>query len=143
MSSNESHDPSTAPRRESRSGRTVRQYSHGEVSVRIRGLDGAGQVRVHIEHKSGAALIVPFCSKTDGKQGPELATTGFDGTDYHMSIDEVHNTLTVTASAPSPILGDLTTLTLKRVEDLSTTDSGALRVTGDEDTMPIVLKKPV
>jgi hypothetical protein len=120
---------------------TVRQYRHADVTVQVSGIEGGGRVKFHVEHKSGAALIVPECEQKAGKQGPELETRGFDGTDYKMIFDEVHNTLKIIATASTSILGDQRELELLRAEDLMLSPSSPLRVTGDEPTMPISVKR--
>jgi hypothetical protein len=114
----------------------IRQYKNSDITVRVHGLDGDQMLRVHVEHKSGAALIAPDCKREDGPLGPKLTTTGFDGTVFHFEVNELVRELKIEASAPSVILGGKTTIALARAEDFVPA-AGALRVTGDEDTMPI------
>lgn len=131
-------DPSTKPRRE-RSVSPIRHYTAGNLSLTIRGLDGSESVRIHLEHKSGAALIVPYCEAADLEHGAKLSTNGFDGTDYRITIDDAAETALVEASRATAILGGATSIVLPRAADLAS--SGPLRITGDEDTMPITVRK--
>jgi hypothetical protein len=116
----------------------VRRYSVAEVALRIRGLEADGPVRLHIEHKSGAALIVPSCEKEAIDGGFRLATTGFDGTDYEVFVDERANTVEVVASSPSPILGGEKSAIFIRGDDIE--PAVGVRTSGDEPTMPIIVK---
>jgi hypothetical protein len=132
-------DPSTKAKREKRPEAGIRHYASGDLSLSIRGLEGSGPVRIHLEHKSGAALIDPFCAIEDLEQGRMLSTQGFDGTGYRITIDEARATAQIEASAPSEILGGAISVVLPRGEDLAS--GGPLRITGDEDTMPITVRK--
>lgn len=118
-----------------------RRYVGRELTVRIRGLDGGGDVQIHIEHQSGAALIVPLCRRVARERGPELSTTGFDGTGFTLTLDEPSRSLEIVASAPTPILGGGTRVTLDNGEDVVPAVSRTTRVSGDEDTMPIDLER--
>lgn len=120
----------------------VRQYGSGELTLRLRGLEREGPVRLHLEHKSGAALIVPACERRSIPAGHELRTRGFDGTDYRFTVDEVARVVRIQASAPTVLLGGSTEAAVVRGEDLTMPQLAALRITGDEDTMPISVKKP-
>lgn len=119
----------------------VRQYRNEDVLVQIRGLDLGLRVRVNLEHKSGAALIVPECDARVNEHGYELELRGFDGTDYKVTIDEQARTLTIVASAATMLLGDQSKLALARTEDQANTGPTALRATGDEVTKPITVKR--
>jgi hypothetical protein len=120
---------------------TVRQYGQDDIQVRIQGLENGGEVRIHIEHKSGAALIVPSCEKVQTAEGFEISTTGFDGTDYQLSIDELKATITIRASRASPILGGASSTVLQRRADIAPAQRVELRMSGDEVTMPSITKK--
>jgi hypothetical protein len=112
------------------------------VAVQVRGLEDPGApIKIHIEHLSGAALIVPECHRVKSEVGIVIETRGFDGTDYRLTLDEQKRTMRIAASKPSLILGDKLELELPRVEDLVATPAAAIRVTGDEVTMPIVVKR--
>lgn len=120
---------------------SIRQYKDEEVLVQVKGLDAGLKVRVHVEHKSGAALIVPDCQAQKDDRGYDLSMVGFDGTDFRITLDEPGQTIRIVASAVTPILGDKTELVLPRIADLGPHDSGELRITGDEVTRPIDVKR--
>lgn len=113
---------------------THRRYETPEVTVDVRGLFTDHGVRLNIEHTSGAALIVPRADTTEIDGGVRLVTTGFDGTEY--TVDILEETVVVKSNVPSQILGGLDHLEANRVE-VKKSDLGPLRVTGDEETMPI------
>lgn len=119
----------------------VRQYKDEDVLVQVKGLDVGLKLRVHVEHKSGAALIVPDCQAQVEDHGYDLAMVGFDGTDFRITLDEPGQTIRIVASAVTPILGDKSELVLPRIEDLGLHDPGELRITGDEVTRPIDVKR--
>jgi hypothetical protein len=110
-----------------------------DVTLRLRGLDGQGPVRVHIEHHSGAALIAPSCELEVVTGGYRLSTTGFDGTSFRIDVDEAARTVKIEASAATGILGGGTAAVLERGEDIA--PAVGLRASGDEPTMPIIVKK--
>lgn len=116
-------------------------YKDGEVTVRVRGLEGGGSVRLHIEHKSGAALIVPDCTRTRHEHGTRFQTRGFDGTTFTLELDDAGLSLDVHSSQQTDILGGLRQRTLARVRDLEVRPQG-LRITGDEVTRPLSVIKP-
>jgi hypothetical protein len=119
----------------------VRQYKNEDVLVQIKGLDQGLRVRVHLEHRSGAALIVPECDARVHENGYDLEMRGFDGTGFKMTLDEPERALRIFATAPTPLLGDKAALELPRAEDLGTPQPAPLRITGDEVTRPIGVKK--
>lgn len=119
----------------------VRQYKNADVVVQIKGLDAGLRVRVHLEHKSGAALIVPECDARVDEHGYDLEMRGFDGTGIKMTLDEPARALRIVATAATPLLGDKAQLELPRAEDLGTPAQTELRITGDEVTRPIIVKK--
>ncbi len=110
-----------------------RRYATPDVIVDVRDLDG-DDVRLNIEHITGAALIVPRAPVNAFGGGKRIETTGFDGTAYVVEFDEAKSR--ITSSAPSVILGGASTLQVPRVA-VDKKDIGPLRVTGDEETMPI------
>lgn len=114
-----------------------KHFQSGDLRVRIGWLEGRERCHVHIEHKSGAALIVPSCPREIAGDSIRLETTGFDGTTYSVTIDGEESTVVIESSAASPILGGGTRAVVPRSLD---GESGAVRVTGDEETMPIQLK---
>jgi hypothetical protein len=114
-----------------------RRYHGSGLTLRIRGLMTPHPVRIHLEHESGAALIVPGCREEPGIKGPRLETVGFDGTIFTVELDEQNGTAAISASQETPILGGGTTARIQRGPD---TEESALRVTGDEETMPIEVK---
>jgi len=85
------------------------------MSLRIRGLDVEGPVRVHIEHSSGAALIVPTCEKQPIDGGVRLMTTGFDGTDSRSRSTSATTWFGSARAGASAILGGETSAVLTRV----------------------------
>ena len=118
-------------------GMVERRYQGDGITLRIRGLLTAHPVRVHLEHESGAALIVPGCREAPGVKGPRLETVGFDGTIFTVELDEQDSTASIQASQETPILGGSKTARIPRGPDVEDT---SLRVTGDEETMPIEVK---
>ncbi len=115
-----------------------RRYESDDVIVDVRGLGSAHGVRLNVEHASGAALMIPRATEDAIDGGVRVCTTGFDGTRFTVDIFE--ETATLTASAPSAILGGAERVEAKRVQ-VAAPDPGALRVTGDEETMPIPMAK--
>ncbi len=114
----------------------IRHYRDDDVDVRIRGVE-FGDAHITIEHGSGAALIVPACKPHKTDKLITLKTVGFDGTSFEILLDDEANTITIRASSASPILGGEVERTVPRRENLS--PSGAVRVTGNEQTMPIAV----
>ncbi len=121
-------------------GSAERRYQGEGITLRIRGL-GAGArapiVRLHIEHESGAALIVPGCREAMGASGPRMETVGFDGTIFTIELDEKTGFAAISASQETPILGGGRDARIPRGADL---EDSTLRTTGDEETMPIDVK---
>lgn len=115
-----------------------RRYATEELIVDVRGIGSEHGVRLDVEHRSGAALMVPRTKAETIDGGLKIETTGFDGTQFTVVVLE--STARVTSSAPSAILGGATELELPAVE-IPPPDPGALRVTGDEETMPIPMAK--
>jgi hypothetical protein len=115
----------------------VRTYLGDGLTLRIRGLTTPHPVKIHLEHESGAALIVPGCREGPGPRGPRLETVGFDGTIFTIELDDQAGTAAISASQETPILGGGKTARIQRGPDV---EDGALRVTGDEETMPIEVK---
>ena len=117
--------------------RSVERCYQGEgITLRIRGLFTPHPVRIHIEHETGAALIVPGCREGPGPRGPRLETVGFDGTVFTIELDEDAQVAILSATQETPILGGGTTARIPRGADIE----DSLRVTGDEETMPIDVK---
>jgi hypothetical protein len=116
-----------------------RVYSGDGIELRVRGLGGRHRVRIHLEHSSGAALIVPGCEERIGDHGPRLVTAGFDGTTFTIDFDDGASLAVITSSQTTPILGGGVSATIARGDDVEL-DPKALRVTGDEETMPIPVK---
>lgn len=116
-----------------------RLYLGDGVRLSIRGIGTSHPVRIHLEHESGAALIVPGCEEGPGDKGPLLKTVGFDGTTFTIALDEEANDASIEASQPSPILGGGQKARIERGPD-PTPDEQSVRVTGDEATMPIQVK---
>ncbi len=110
---------------------------HLKVQVRDLGEDASSPVKVHIEHKTGAALIDPECNPKRTGESLHLKTTGFDGTRFHVIVTE--ETVSIEASAPTPILGGEKRATIPRAEGPTPQQLG-VRVTGHESTMPIPVK---
>ena len=79
-----------------------RRYTGEGLSVRVRGYE-RNDVRLQIEHESGAAMIVPHAVKEG--ESARLLTTGFDGTRYIFLIDDDKGTLSISSSVESPLLG--------------------------------------
>lgn len=118
----------------------IRQYDDGELTLRIRDLPGQGRINVHIEHRSGAALIAPFCESVRAGRVIEIKTTGFDGIDYRVTIEDAESApATIEASRPTMILGGASRCVLPRKADAH--PSHPIRATGDEDTVPISMLK--
>ena len=115
-----------------------RRYQTEELLLDVRGLGSEHGARLSVEHESGAALLVPRTKVATVDDVLQLETTGFDGTHYVVELGEER--ARITASAPSPILGGATELELPRTE-VPKPAPGALRVTGDEETMPIPMAK--
>jgi hypothetical protein len=114
-----------------------RCYQGLGITLKIRGLFTSHPVRIHLEHESGAALIVPGCREGPGPKGPRLETVGFDGTVFTVELDEQANTAEISATAETPILGGGTRASVPRGPDLV---DNTVRLTGDEETMPIDVK---
>ncbi len=110
---------------------------HLKVQVRDLGEDASSPVKVHIEHKTGAALIAPECVPERAGEELRLSTTGFDGTRFFILVTE--ETLTIEASAATPILGGQKRATVPKAEPPTPQQLG-VRVTGHESTMPIPVK---
>lgn len=119
----------------------VRQYRSDGVTIQVRGIEDGARLKIQIEHESGAALIVPECEPQRDATAIIIETRGFDGTDYRLTVDEAKNSVRIAASKSSAILGEKLELELPRVEDFATPAVSAMRVTGDEVTMPISVKR--
>lgn len=115
-----------------------RRYTSNEVVVDVRGLGSPHGVRLNVEHRSGAALMIPRATEDAIDGGVRVCTTGFDGTRF--TVDIFDQTARITASAPTAILGGAESIEASRV-NVPAPDPGALRVTGDEETMPIPMAK--
>lgn len=115
-----------------------RRYETAELVVDVRGLGSAHGVRLNVEHTSGAALMIPRATEEVIDGGVRVRTSGFDGT--HYTVDVFEQSVTIDATAASPILGGAQHIEAPRVE-VPAADPGALRVTGDEETMPIPMAK--
>ncbi|MCK6547099.1 hypothetical protein L6R52_14715 [Myxococcota bacterium] len=126
--------------RDDHSAGTIRRYTADAVTLRIRGLETSA-VRLHIEHASGAALMVPDCAREPRGATILLTTTGFDGTRFTVALDDAAKTATVTSSAPSAILGGADHLVLARAADIVPPPLPSRRITGHESTMPIALDR--
>ena len=113
---------------------TELRYLSESLEVRVRKLPRGQGLRIHMEHTSGAALIIPSCQAEVTNDGMRATTTGFDGTHYELLIAD--KALEVRASQPSTLLGGKTTATILRTDDILLS-TGAIRITGDEVTVPI------
>ena len=113
-----------------------RLYQDREVSVRLRGLDGPAGVRIHLEHQSGAALIVPACARESSEGAAVFRLTGFDGVQFTVTVDPVGDHLWLRTSGPSLLLGGQRERKVPRGPDPEPQNRG-ICVTGDESTMPI------
>lgn len=95
-----------------------------------------GGIGVRIEHTSGAALIVPS-TEAERRGGVRcVRIVGFDGTHFEIDIADDHETVSIRATVPTPILGGQRAASATRAPQLEK-QLGAVRVTGDETTMPI------
>lgn len=110
-----------------------RRYVDHALEVRLS--VNATSARLRLEHKSGAALIVPDAPLCPTEGGARLTVSTFDG--VQLILEAHHDALRISASGPTALLGDRTECTLPRGPDR--TDTGPTRVTGDESTMPIPL----
>jgi hypothetical protein len=115
---------------------THRRYETPEVTIDVRGLGTEHGIRLNIEHRTGAALMVPRADSSDVDGATRIVTTGFDGTEFTIDIRD--EAVTIRSNVPSAILGGIDQLDAPRVE-VKKADLGPLRVTGDEETMPILV----
>lgn len=110
------------------------EYRGEELSVRVANPTPDGGVSLHIEHATGAALIVPSTPQSRTDDGAFVTVTGFDGNLFQIRISEER--VFIQAEQASPILGGGREADAERRRDLEKND-GPIRVTGDESTMPI------
>lgn len=112
----------------------ARQYGDQNLWVKIRPkLTG---VDVHIQHESGAALILPNCLTTPSGAGFKAEGTGFDGNTFRIEVDDATASLRVACTHESPILGGARDVRLP-LDNLHKPAPPSERITGDEDTAPI------
>lgn len=114
------------------------RYEFRSPGLRVRLVDPAieGGVGVRIEHDSGAALLVRSVIAKKTEAGLHVDVTGFDGTQFAIDVDPEWASVQIRSSSPTPILGggqEAAALRAKAAES----ESGPVRVTGDETTMPI------
>lgn len=120
---------------------TVRRFKATGLEIRLIDLGPGRGTRVDIEHATGAALLVPRADVVPMERGLRFSITCFDGVELCLDLDGSGEELVVASTAPTPLLGGATRVSAKRIA-ADERRPGALRVTGDEATMPIPVDEP-
>ncbi len=115
-----------------------RCYRGDGVTLRLR--QRPGVVSLHIEHQDGAALIAPEVECAEENNTLIATVTGFDGTTYNISATPEQ--VRLSASQKTPVTAGQLELTVPRAAELEK-QTGRVRRTGDEVTMPIGVREPL